>query len=49
MNKHLRFSVLFALFVVLATVLVACGPKATEAPAVEEKIKVGSGVPGCRF
>ena len=53
MNKHLKIA--FVVAVVLAMVLSACGPKpteapakptATEAPAVEEKIKVAVAFPG---
>ena len=43
MNRHLK--IMFALAVVLAMVLSACGPKATEAPA-EKKTKVAAMFPG---
>jgi basic membrane protein A len=43
MNKHLK--IVFAMVVVLAMILSACGPAATEAPA-EEKTKVAVLFPG---
>jgi basic membrane lipoprotein Med (substrate-binding protein (PBP1-ABC) superfamily) len=43
MNRHLK--IMFAVSIVLAMVLSACGPKPTEAP-VEEKTKVAVLFPG---
>jgi len=46
MKKHLKFSVLFALLMVLVLVIGACKSEATEAPDVEEKTKVAVVFPG---
>jgi len=46
MKKHLKFSVLFALLMVLVLVIGACKSEATEAPEVEEKTKVAVAFPG---